>query len=269
MAQDAIQKRLADAVAAGDRRSLEAAVLDNRHHGRPGVNGATKRLLAGLLIARDGKGSPALYETAIDLSESPVQDLRSVSAVLLADLWPEDRDGVFERGLTLAQDDEWEVREWAAGIFGTALDRDFEAEYAAMLELTAHASDRVRRAVVLAAMQAAGAKRPERAAPLLALLEPLLPDAAECVRKNLGPFAIGDKMLGQYPETTLGRLEAWAAREDVWTRWNVAMAATSANAGRHSRRLAPLLERLADDERSPVRSAVRAGLRNLARRAPR
>ena len=108
--------------------------------------------------------------------------------------------------LVLADDADWEVRECAAGLFARVLERDFERGLALFAKWTAHRSPNVRRAVALAAKSAAQERRPGRARPLLDLVERLLSDAAEYVRKNLGPFAIGDGFLRAYPEATLARL---------------------------------------------------------------
>jgi 3-methyladenine DNA glycosylase AlkC len=137
-----------------------------------------------------------------------------------------------------------------------------------MCALTSHPQTNVRRAIVLAAMDAAARHKPERAAPLLALVEPLLPDRAEYVRKNLGPFAIGAALLPAYPEQTFPMLRAWAGRENEVTRWNVAMACSSAAAARYPAAASAILRALATDERRFVRGAVRSAARKLAARQP-
>jgi HEAT repeat protein len=187
--------------------------------------------------------------------------------VLLADLWPLERDTVLERGIALASDDDWEVREWAAHIFGAALNRDFAAEYPAMLELAAHPHEGVRRAIALAVMDAARRDRPERAAPLLAIVERLLPDTSEYVRRNLGPFALGAALLRAYPDETHLALDRWVSSASELTRWNVAMACGSAAALRHSAATRALLDRLMTGDSRLVRSAARAALRRHQRHA--
>ncbi|HUG14053.1 MAG TPA: hypothetical protein VMM78_03455 [Thermomicrobiales bacterium] len=259
----ALQERIQRALDAGDDDALAAALHSGTHHGRPGVNARTKRWVAARLRERDGPRSPDLLRAALRHATSHEPSLRSISCIALADCLPVDRAAVMQRALALAADSDWEVREWAAGIFGAALDSDFDAEYPALLALTAHADDRVRRAVALAAMAAADARKPERAQRLLALLEPLLADHSAYVRRNLGPFAIGAGLLAAYPDATHAALRDWARRDDAITRWNVAAACGSAAARRSPQPLLAVLDLLALDERRMVRSAARAARRSL------
>jgi 3-methyladenine DNA glycosylase AlkC len=127
---------------------------------------------------------------------------------------------------------------------------------------------RLRRAVVVAAKYAARSRRPERAEPLLDLIEPALRDHDQYVRRNLGPFAIGDQLLRSYPEATLARIGSWANDPDENVRWNVAMTFTAASAAREAERALPLLRGLAEDPRRFVRRAAQSALRNIAKRRP-
>ncbi|MEW5934280.1 MAG: hypothetical protein AB1816_11935, partial [Bacillota bacterium] len=118
---------------------------------------------------------------------------------------------------------------------------------------------------------AARTRRHEWAEPLLELVEPLLTDPHPYVRRNLGPFVIGDQLLRSYPAQTLARLYRWAERPDAVTRWNVAMVFTSAEGRRHREAGMRILEILASDTRSPVARAVAAARRRLGEegQAPR
>ena len=122
---------------------------------------------------------------------------------------------------------------------------------------------RVRRAVVVGAKSAARTRRPEWAEPLLDLLEPALKDENEYVRKNLGPFTIGDQFLRSYPDATLARLRKWMEDPDENVRWNVAMAFAAASGARLAQRAPDILDFLAKDERPSVRNAVRAARRRV------
>ncbi len=208
-----------------------------------------------------------LLNTALRLAVEPEPIARSIACILLADLWPNDRQAVLDRAVRLAVDPDWEVREWAAGIFGTALDRDFSSEYPTMQALVTHPEPGVRRAIALAAMRAAEPSKPDRAEPLIALLEPLLTDRDDYVRKNLGPFAIGDGLMRAYPDATFNALAGWAGRDDEITRWNVAMACGSGVARRYPDRAQTILDQLASDDRRLVRQAARTA-RGRIQKAP-
>ena len=160
------------------------------------------------------------------------------------------------------------MREWAASAFGEIFDRRFAEIYPVLADWTSHPSQFVRRAALVAVRKAAKARHPERCQPLLALVEPLAGDRAEEVRRNLGPFAIGDGLLKAYPDATLDRIRQWARSDDEMARWNAAMVFVTAAARRHIDAGLDILSDLARDQRRTVAYAVAAALRNLAKADP-
>ncbi len=88
------------------------------------------------------------------------------------------------------------------------------------------------------------------------------------MRRNLGPFAIGDQILRSYPEATFARLERWAREPDQNVRWNVASTFTSASGARVAERAFGILAFLSTDTRPFVRRAVQAAVRNILKRRP-
>jgi HEAT repeat protein len=167
---------------------------------------------------------------------------------------------VLERG---ADDENWEVRETAGSVLARLI-------VAAPLPFTRLArtwsrspSPNLRRAVVLA-LKYAVREEPRRAEEFLDILDPLAADGDEYVRKNLGPFAVGDAFLRVAPDPTMKRLERWARSKDEWTRWNAVSAFTAAGARRHAAEALPLLRIAAGDRRPMVSRAVVRALLNLA-----
>jgi HEAT repeat protein len=205
---------------------------------------------------------------ATRLLQHPRRVDKELAAVILRPLITTNRPDV-ERGIhRLARDEDWEVRETAASLLGDALERAF-AEYLPPAQLWMAAGDpRLRRAVVVAAKYAARSRHPERADPLLDLIEPALADHDEYVRRNLGPFAIGDQLLRSYPDDTFARLERWAREPDENVRWNVASVFTSASGARAAERGFGILAFLATDTRPFVTRAVSAAVRNILKRRP-
>lgn len=122
--------------------------------------------------------------------------------------------------------------------------------------------------MAIAVRKAGNLKKDELADPLISLVEPLLSDRTLYVRKNLGPFAIGDGLLRCYPTATLKYLRKWAGRKDAGTRWNVAMAFASYGGNKQWRGGTALLRELATDERRYVWRAVASAMLYLARRQP-
>jgi 3-methyladenine DNA glycosylase AlkC len=224
------------------------------------------RLVASHLAARPG--DLQAWAGALLAHEQP--SFRAVGVGLLPHLYPRRRRFAATRLVRSADDDNWIVREWAGSAAGHVLNAHFDEFYPVMERWTRHASENVRRAVVIATMMAFDRKRPqqERAEPLLRLHDALISDRAEYVRVNLGPFAIGAMILSHYPEATLKRLRKWARLQDEAARWNVAMVWTSAGARKYVESGIKLLTLLATDERRFVWRAVASAMVKLARARP-
>ncbi|HET8569029.1 MAG TPA: HEAT repeat domain-containing protein [Candidatus Limnocylindria bacterium] len=236
-----------------------------------GENGWVKR--AQWLRAREllDQVAPAPFvrrDWASRLFAHPRRADRELAAMLLAPLVASHRAEVERAVLRLARDDRWDVREAAATLLGEALDKDFEHWVSICRDHMAKPDARVRRAIVVAAKHAARSRAPERAGPLLDLVEPALRDPDQYVRRNLGPFAIGDQLLRSYPEETLARLARWAKDPDETVRWNAAMAFTSAAGAQYAERGLALLQTLANDESRTVARAAGSALRRIQRRRP-
>lgn len=187
---------------------------------------------------------------------------------LVVSAFPDRPDEVGAFFLRLADDPDRIVREIAVDLLSRLLIAQFKDVYERCSEWIRHPSPNVRRAVAVAVKRAARARDPYWAVPMLDLLEPLLTDHDSCVRKGLGPYAIGDGLLRYYPDYTLKRLTRWAKRTDDHTRWNVAMSFSTAVSARHVDQGLPVLRELATDDRRFVRQAVAAAMRNLSRRRP-
>lgn len=207
--------------------------------------------------------SEALYDIAMSFCRSHIETAEEIGAVLLPAVFARDPDAVIDELHRLADSPHWEVREWVASACGQVLVEHFDAFYPSLIAWSGDASENVRRAAVLAAMYAGKTRDAAFAEPLLNLLEMHLSDPSPYIRKNLGPFAIGDALLRYYPEQVLARLHNWVQSDDEQTRWNVAMAFTAAASRPHASGAKPILDILALDERPLVRRAVAKARNNL------
>jgi hypothetical protein len=254
---------------AGENLDALLAVLDSRRKttaGTPPVPDVTRALE--LIAAHFIQHPPHRCRWALMLAGRQEPTARLLACGLLPDFW-RDHPRPVERLLRrLADDEHWAVREAAGGGLGRVLLQNFDAFYDRCLAWTQHPSAHVRRAVCIAIRSPGKTRRPEWGEPLLDVLEPLLPDRTPTVRKNLGPFGIGSGMIRWYPERTLARLQEWARREDATTRWNVAMAFSTAGGADHWQEGLPILRDLACDERRFVWRAVASALRVMGRRHP-
>ena len=249
------------ALQAGDEEAL-VAVLMTTKWGKAGYQAQVT--IEGAL----DPGTDALYDWACRLADRPEAAPRAIAAPLLRHYWSAQPDEIQARLVQIADDEDWWVREAAHSTMGSLLVAHFEAFYPVLQAWTAHPSPNVRRGVTLAARKAANEQRDEWADALLELVEPLLADRAAYVRKNLGPYAIGDGLLRCHPQPTLAHLRRWAEdpREEV--RWNVAMAFRSFGGTRHTEEALEVLEVLAADERRFVWRAAASALHYLGRRQP-
>ena len=255
------------AALARDDPSGVASALDGQlHEGRRRSPAALRQQvgerLATALAAQTGRISRWIDV----LATSPSPAGRQVACLLLASRYQEDPAGVLRAAEALADDPHWEVREAAGGLLGTLLDRDFQRIRARLEVLRSSRSENLRRAVVLAAKYAARRDKPERVNDLLSMLEPLLRDPQPYVRRNLGPFAIGDALLRVDPKQTLKCLREWSRDRDPIVRWNVAMAFSSAIGSFHWPAAKAILERLARGPEPLVRNAVAKAMRRCRQR---
>ncbi len=268
VAADGPTAALDAALARDDPTAVMGALDPQFHHGRPGSHGALRQQV-GEQLAAALAGDPSRENRWIDvLALSPSPSARQVACLLLANRYRRDRTSVLRAAEALADDAHWEVREAAAGLMGTLLEQDFSRIRSWLATLRSSRSENLRRAVVLAVKYAARREHPERTPALLDLLEPLLRDESPYVRRNLGPFTLGDGLLRIDPRTTLAQLRAWSRDRDPTVRWNVAMAFSSAIGSFHWPAAKATLERLARGPEPLVRMGVAKAVRRCRQRYP-
>jgi len=209
-----------------------------------------------------------LWFWAINLSNHENPYTRRYASRILFKLWEKDKDKSAKILTALADDKHWLVRENAHYVWGELLKEHFEQVSSILQTWSTHSSANLRRCVAIAVRNAGDLRKEKWAEPLITLLEPLLSDKTAYVRKNLGPYAIGDGLLRCYPEITLKHLRRWVHRKDEGTRWNVAMAFASYGGNRNWREGVEILSMLATDKRRYVWRSVASALIYLARRHP-
>lgn len=260
------QHAFAKAILEGDHEGALQAI-ETQATGHAGTApAAQKRAAVKEIVAR--VQIDKLPETALWFAKHTSDTAKEVGAMLLAKSYAQHSDGAIATLRRLADEANWEVREWAGSSTGEVFARNFDALYPVMQDWLRDDSQFVRRAVCIALMGAADTKRPERAEPLLALADTLVQDAAEEVKRNTGPFAVGGALLGQYPDETLTHVRAWAQSDDEMPRWNAAMVFVAANARKHVPVGLEVLSSLATDKRKPVWMAVGSALKNIVKRDP-
>ncbi|KEO82385.1 hypothetical protein [Tumebacillus flagellatus] len=280
--------------ASGNASELAVLLHSGFHHGKNGASQAEKVLAAKTILETFGKqgeqlpkkapepskasrGEPADTDSAEEtrlltitreLAASYAPSARQVACALMQELWIRDR-ALTPLMIELTLDEDWEVREWAAGAYAAKLRHEFPANVAFFHELLeAHPHESVLRQTALAIKQTAQARIPNSTALLLDLTDKLMTSEAEYVRKNLGPFAIGDGLLRVCPDETLPYLKNAARRPEWPSRWNALMSFSAAQGARHADTVFELLTLLEHDPQREIRRAVLAVAKNLAKRLP-
>lgn len=235
----------------------------------PGTaKGADIVLAARLLRAYTRQHSTDLFKPVEYLLTHTDFNAHMVGLMLLSDVYvsqPEAAQALLQRH---ADSGNWAVREYAGTCAGRILNQHFDEFYPVMKTWSKHISENVRRAVVIATMEAAKANHPKRGAKLLKLLDPLMDDDSRYVRVNLGQFAISLALLKNYPQLTLTWLDKHSKRKNQYARWNVAMVWSAVGGRPHAKEGARLLHRLAADERRFVRRAVASAAVKLGKAKP-
>jgi len=203
---------------------------------------------------------------ALELSGHENPSTRRYASRVLGLLWEKNPDWAKQILTTLADDENWLVREEGHAVWSELLTKHFQQVCPILKAFSAHASAYLRRCVAIATRSAGNLRKEELAEPLTRLVEPLLSDKTVYVRKNLGPYTIGDGLLRCYPDITLKHLRRWASNEDEGIRWNVAMSFASYGGSRNWRDGVEILTELAADGRRYVWRAVASALLYLARR---
>lgn len=180
---------------------------------------------------------------------------KEIGAITITDYYKQHPSEIEVALFSLASDNNWEVREWAASACGILLENHFNGFLPTLSKWTKLDSANHRRASILAMMYAGKTRKQEWVDPFLDLIEPLLYDRSQYVKDNLGPFAIGSALIKYYPNQVLARLKEWAKIEDEQVLWNLAMVFSAAEGAKHAVQAQPILERLSQDNRPYVKKA--------------
>jgi hypothetical protein len=198
----------------------------------------------------------------------PEIEARQMACALLDAFWKDHRKDVERLLLNLARDENREVRLFAASTMARVIRASFKANLRYLRAWSRHPDPSVRRQVIIATVAVADERHADWGRPLLDLLEPHLSDRDPYIRRNLGPFALGQGMLRVYPEASIERFGKWLGSTDEIVRWNIAMAFTGPIAGLQWEGALEILRVLAADPRRFVGGAAAMALKNLLQLRP-
>lgn len=167
--------------------------------------------------------------------------------------------------LKIADSDNWEVREYAAGAFINVLINNPDL-YKTMLGWTKHKSENVRRAVVFSALAYSKKGKESDIEKAFTILEPLMSDASVYVKKNLGPFILGSHLGNHHPQEVFAQLKKWLNINNEHVKWNIAMTFNNSFGNKYPEKALEILKNLLPEESKVVSRAVISTLRHLNKR---
>lgn len=165
----------------------------------------------------------------------------------------------------VTDDDNWEVREYAAGALAETL-RHNPRFYSTLKKWSKDKSENIRRGVVLAAVGLRDRKDPETLKKAYALLEPLLYDSSMYVKKNLGPFILGSYFGNAFPKEMFRLIGKMVKADNENVKWNAAMAFNNSFGNRYPAEALKYLKILSKDENPAVKRAVLSTVNHLRKR---
>jgi 3-methyladenine DNA glycosylase AlkD len=167
--------------------------------------------------------------------------------------------------LKIADSNNWEVREYAAGAFINVLKENPEL-YKTFLQWTRHKSENIRRAVVFSALAYSDQKDKSKLEKAFEILEPLLRDSSVYVKKNLGPFILGSHLANHHTDEVMAQLKKWLKIKNEHVKWNIAMTFNNSFGNKYPAKALEILKELLLDENKTVRRSVISTLRHLNKR---
>lgn len=241
---------------------LSAYLVSGLVHGKPGLPVAELTRVEKVLT--QAFSSEELFQLGQKLLARPEYAARNLGVGFIEAGWPAHPE-VEDLIWTAAEDEDWIVREYAAGSFGRLLNKDFAHFSKLYLQWVKSDSVNVKRAIALAVKYDSKSQDLKRLKVYMKLIDTLMLEDAEYIRKNLGPFAIGDGLLCRFPEQTLKACLKWSKSKNENMRWNTAMIFTAAAARRHKKQGQEILRLLARDPSPRVQRAVTKAERDLRR----
>ena len=164
--------------------------------------------------------------------------------------------------LRIADDKNWEVREYAGSAFANVLRENPELN-SKMIDWSEHNSEYVRRAVVFSSLAYKKSGDVSKAFEILSLL---MSDSSNYVKKNLGPFILGSHFGNNFPDATFEFLNKHSKSKDANVLWNVAMSFNNSFGNRYPKEALEILSLISQSNLPSVKRAIVSTLRHLNKR---
>lgn len=238
-------------------------LLSGTVHGKPGVPVAELGRIQ--KIIKKSLSSDEQYGLGKNLLKRDEYTARNIGIHLIASGWSNQKD-IESLMKKAANDEDWIVREYAAGAFAKLLEKDSLHFSGVFRKWVRVETVNVKRAIALAVKYDAKSADLKKWRMYFDLIDPLMSEEAEYIRKNLGPFAIGDGLLSRFPKQVLDACNNWVFSNDENVRWNVAMIFTAAAARKYTKEGKVILKTLVNDKNRFVSRAAYKAMRMMEKK---
>ncbi|WP_353852958.1 hypothetical protein [Dehalobacter restrictus] len=144
------------------------------------------------------------------------QKSRKIGELLFKSCIIENKSAVVQDMKKMAKSDDWEIREEAAKLFAVFLLCDFSRNLKWIASNLQNKNENMRRATMLALKYAClNIDEKSKLRKMVNLLDTLLYDGSEYVRKSFDSFTIGDAFLYKCPDIVEAKLDEWLSRNDT------------------------------------------------------
>ncbi len=238
-------------------------LLSGTVHGKPGVPVAELGRIQ--KIIKMSLSSDEQYGLGKNLLKRGEYTARNIGIRLIASGWSNQKD-IEPLMRKAANDEDWIVREYAAGAFANLFEKDFLHFSGVFRKWVKAETVNVKRAIALAVKYDSKSADLKKWKVYFDLIDPLMSEEAEYIRKSLGPFAIGDGLLSRFPKQVLDACKKWVFSNDENVRWNVAMIFTAAAARKYTKEGKMILNTLVNEESRFVSRAACKAMRMMEKK---
>jgi hypothetical protein len=248
-------------------KSLHEILTELEHHSTNSRGSAPAKEIdkAAKLLKSSGHGTLKDATSLLDIGTNTAIEL---ALLILPTESNKDSKKVFDLLLKYADHENWEIREYAGEMMGEFLRHHFRNYSKHLIHLRRSNSENVRRAVVIGLKYLGKYRELSLSQDILEILGWYMDDESNYVKKNLGPFAIGDAMIEYDPVHTITCLRRWTSHSNPNVKWNVASVFTTAAGAKYYDVGFELLGKLIQDDDTSVRQMALKGFKNLYQRNP-
>jgi HEAT repeat protein len=251
--------------ASSNKKSLSDVLSELEHHSTSSRGSAPAKEIdkAARILKSSGRATLENARVLLDIGTNTSIEL---ALLILPVELNKDSNKVFDILIKYANHENWEIREYAGEMIGEFLRYHYSDYKKRLIHLRDSDSENIRRSVVIGLKYLGKYRELSLSKEILEILSLYMDDDSNYVKKNLGPFAIGDAMLDYDPTRTLAFLKEHASDDDPIVRWNVASAFSTAAGAKHHELGFELLRELILDNDKSVRQMALNSFRNIYKR---